>query len=196
MIENFQMLFESTLRTAVAMGLFTAALWVIHFIDTVLLHSALKRRFGIIPRSRFSPLSILLAPFLHVDRRHLAANTIPFFVLGSLVMIQGQPTFWITTLTIILISGLGVWIFGKPNTQHMGASGLILGYFGYTLAGVFFSPDLAAIIIAVIVAVLYLGLIWQVVPLKKGVSTTAHLFGFIGGIVAAGVVAVVSPMIG
>jgi membrane associated rhomboid family serine protease len=90
---------------------------------------------------------------------------------------------------------LGVWIFGKPGTQHMGASGLILGYFGYTLASVFFSPDLAAIIIAVIVAVLYLGLIWQVVPLKKGVSTTAHLFGFIGGIVAAGIVALLLPLI-
>jgi len=194
MIESFQILFNNILRTAVAMGLFTAALWVIHFIDTVLLHNALKRRFSIIPRSG-SPLSILIAPFLHVNWRHLASNTIPFFILGSLVLIQGQLIFWVTTLTIILISGLGVWIFGKPNTQHMGASGLILGYFGYTLASVFFSPDLAAIIIAVVVAVLYLGLIWQVVPLKKGVSTTAHLFGFVGGIVAAGIVALLLPIL-
>jgi membrane associated rhomboid family serine protease len=194
MIESFQILFNNIIRTAMAMGLFTAALWVIHFIDTVLLRSALKRRFGIIPRSG-SPLSILIAPFLHVNWGHLASNTIPFFILGSLVMLQGQLIFWVTTFTIILISGLGVWIFGKPNTQHMGASGLILGYFGYTLASVFFSPDLAAIIIAVVVAVLYLGLIWQVVPLKKGVSTTAHLFGFIGGIMAAGIVALLLPLL-
>jgi membrane associated rhomboid family serine protease len=195
MIESFQTLFNGIVRTAVAMGLFTAALWVIHFIDTVLLHSAFKQRFGIVPRSRFNPLSILIAPFLHVDRRHLAANTIPFFILGSLVLIQGQLVFWLTTLTIILISGLGVWIFGKPNTRHMGASGLILGYFGYIMANVFFSPDPATIILAVIVAVLYLGLIWQVVPLKKGVSTTAHLFGFIGGIVAAAIMALVLPIL-
>ena len=104
MIESFQTLFNNILRTALAMGLFTLALWVIHFIDTVLLHSALKRRFGIIPRSG-TPLSILIAPFLHIDRRHLAANTIPFFILGSLVLIRGQLTFWVTTLTIILISG-------------------------------------------------------------------------------------------
>ena len=42
------------------------------------------------------------------------------------------------------------------------------------------------ILVAVVVAILYLGLIWQVVPLKKGVSTTGHLFGFLGGIIAAG----------
>jgi membrane associated rhomboid family serine protease len=196
MIESFQILFNNILRTAVAMGLFTVALWVIHFVDTVLLHSALKRRFGIIPRARFNPLTILIAPFLHVDRRHLAANTIPFFVLGSLVMIQGQLIFWVTTLTIIIIAGIGTWLVAKSNTQHMGASSLILGYFGYTLANVFFSPDLAAIIIAVIVAVLYLGLIWQVLPLKKGVSTTGHLFGFIGGVVAGGIVALLLPAIG
>jgi membrane associated rhomboid family serine protease len=195
MVESFQILFNNVLRTAMAMGLFTVALWIIHFIDTVLLHSALKRRFGIIPRSRFNPFSILFAPFLHVDRRHLAANTIPFFILGSLVLIQGQLIFWVTTLIIILISGLGVWILGKPNTQHMGASGLILGYFGYILANVFFSPDLATIIIAVVVAMLYLGLIWQVIPLKKGVSTTAHLFGFIGGIVAAGIWVLLPPIL-
>ena len=189
MIESFQILLNNILRTAVAMGLFVIALWVIHFVDTVLLHDALKKRFGLIPRSRFSPLSILISPFLHVNRRHLAANSIPLFVLGSLVLVQGQLIFWLTTLIIILIAGLGIWLLGKPNTQHMGASGLILGYFGYTLASVFFSPDLASILVAVIVAVLYLGLIWQVVPLKKGVSTTGHLFGFLGGIVAAGIVA-------
>jgi len=189
MLESFQLLLRNVLRSALVMGLFVLALWVIYFVDTVLLHDALKKRFGLRPRSRFSPLSILISPFLHVDRRHLAANSIPLFVLGNLVMIQGQAVFWLTTIIIILIAGMGIWLFGRRNTIHMGASGLILGYFGYTLASVFFAPDLATIIVAVVVAVLYLGLIWQIVPLKKGVSTTGHLFGFLGGMVAAGVAA-------
>lgn len=194
MIESFQLLLSKVLHTAVAMGLFVIALWVIHFVDTVLLHDGLKKRFGLHPRAKFNPLSILISPFLHVDRRHLAANSIPLFVLGSLVMIQGQLLFWIITLVIILIAGLGIWLFGQPNTQHMGASGLILGYFGYLLASVFFAPDLATILVAVVVAVLYLGLIWQVIPLKKGISTTGHLFGFLGGIVAAGLVGLVTTV--
>ena len=189
MLESFQQLLTNVLRTAVFMGLFVIALWIIYFVDAVLLHGALKRRFGLRPRSRFCPLCILFSPFLHVNRKHLAANSIPLFVLGSLVMVQGQPVFWLTTLIVIVIAGLGIWIFGKSNTIHMGASGLILGYFGFTLASVFFSPDLATIIVAIVVAVLYLGLIWQVVPLKQGVSTTGHLFGCLGGIVAAGAAA-------
>ena len=73
----------------------------------------------------------------------------------------------------------------------MVASGLILGYFGSILSSIFFSPDLVTIILAVVVAVLYLGLIKQVVPLKQGVSTMGHLFGFLGGIAAAWLVALV-----
>jgi membrane associated rhomboid family serine protease len=190
-IESFQQLLTDILRTAFAMGLFMIALWIIHFVDTMLLHRKLKQRYGLRPRTRFSLLSILISPFLHVDRRHLAANSIPFFVLGSLVLVQGQLIFWLTTAIIVLIASLGIWLFGKPNTQHMGASGLILGYFGFTLSSVFFAPDLARLIVAIVVAVLYLGLIWQVIPLKQGVSTTAHLFGFLGGILAAGATALV-----
>ena len=178
---------QNILQTAVWMGLFLAVLWIIYLIDAVPLKGKLKTRFGLIPRSHFSLLRILISPFLHVNRKHLAANSIPFFLLGSLVMVQGQTTFWLSTLIIILVSGLGIYFFGKAGTIHMGASGLILGYFGYLLTNIFFNPDIITIVIAAIVVVLYLGLITQIVPFKKGVSTTGHLFGFIGGIIAAGV---------
>ncbi len=185
MLESLQTTLQNLLDTAVAMGLFLLALWIIYLIDAVLLRGKLKQRFGLRPRARFSPLRILFSPFLHVNRKHLAANSIPFFILGSLVMIQGQVAFGLTTLIIILVAGLGIWIFGKANSIHMGASGLILGYFGFLLSNVFFDPNPATILIAVIIAVLYLGLITQIVPFKQGVSTTGHLFGFLGGVLAA-----------
>lgn len=180
---------QSVLKTAVWMGLFLVALWVIYIIDSVVLKGKLKQRFGLIPRSNFSVLRILFSPFLHVNRQHLIANSIPFFLLGSLVMVQGQTTFWLSTLIIIIVAGLGIYFLGKKGTLHVGASGLILGYFGYLLANVFFNPDIITIAIAALVAILYLGLITQIVPLKKGVSTTGHLFGFIGGVLAAWITA-------
>ncbi len=180
---------QNILNTAVWMGLFLVALWIIYIIDSVVLKGKLKQRFGLIPRSHFSLLRILFSPFLHVNRQHIIANSIPFFLLGSLVMVQGQTTFWLSTLIIIIVAGLGIYFFGKKGTLHVGASGLILGYFGYLLANVFFNPDIITIVIAAIVAILYLGLITQIVPLKKGVSTTGHLFGFIGGVLAAWITA-------
>jgi membrane associated rhomboid family serine protease len=192
MIESIQELLRNILDSALTVGLFLLVLWILYVADALLFRGSLRERFGIQPRSRFRPLSILFSPLLHVSVAHLAANSVPFFVLGTLVLIQGQTTFWLVTATIVVVGGLGVWLFGRPNTLHVGASGLILGYFGYLLASVFFAPDLATIVVAVIVAVLYLGLIWQVVPLKKGVSFTGHLFGFLAGVLAAGLVALVA----
>ncbi len=166
------------------MGFVVIALWIIHVVDTWLLRGGLKERFGIRPRTGFNPLNFLLAPLLHVNFAHLAANSVPLFILGALVLVQGQPTFWLMTLFVMLVGGLGTWFLGKPNTLHVGASGVILGYFGFILASIFFMPDLATILVAGIVVVLYIGLIWQILP-RKGVSFTGHLFGFLGGILAA-----------
>ena len=187
MQENFQLQWSDVLEAAIYMGLFTIALWVIYFIDAVIRNHNLKNLYGLVPRGELNP-AIFISPFLHVDRRHLAANSIPFFILGTLVMVQGQLIFWLTTLVIIIVSGFGIWIFGKSGTRHVGASGLILGYFGYLLSSAFFISSTATIIFAVTVGVFYLGLIRQIVPLQEGVSTTSHLFGFVGGIIAAAIV--------
>ncbi len=184
MFDSLASVGQNMLQTAVSMGIFLVVLWVIYFIDAVLLKGKLRNRFGLIPRSHFSLFRILFSPFLHVNRQHLAANSIPFFLLGSLAMVQGQTIFWLATLIIIVVAGLGVYFFGKSGTIHMGASGLILGYFGFLLANAFFNPEPFTIILAILVAVFYLGLITQIVPLKKGVSTTGHLFGFLGGVLA------------
>ncbi len=184
MLNSLQQVLSNILQTAVTMGIIVIVLWIIHMVDTWLLRGGLKQRFGIRPRTDFNPLDFLFAPLLHVDFAHLAANSVPLFMLGGLVLVQGQLTFWVMTLFVMVVAGLGTWFLGKPNTFHVGASGVILGYFGFILANVFFMPDLATILVATIVVILYIGLIWQILP-RKGVSFTGHLFGFLGGILAA-----------
>ena len=193
MLDNFQLLLTNVVQTAMTMVYIIIALWLIHLIDTWLLRGGLKQRFGIRPRTNFNPLNIFIAPLLHANFGHLTANSIPLFVLGALILAQGQLTFWLMTLLVMLVAGLGTWFFGKPDTLHIGASGVILGYFGFILANVFVAPDLTTILIAGIVVVLYLGLIWQILPLKQGVSTTAHLFGFLGGVISTGLIAWLNP---
>ncbi|HMR65303.1 MAG TPA: rhomboid family intramembrane serine protease [Anaerolineae bacterium] len=184
MLNSFQLLLTQIVQAAVTMGSIVIVLWIIHFVDTWLMQGGLKQRFGIQPRTSFNPLNFLIAPLLHVNFAHLIGNSVPLFVLGALVLVQGQLTFWLTTLFVMLVAGISTWFLGKPNSLHVGASGVILGYFGYILANVFFRPDLATILVATVVVVLYIGLIWQILP-RKGVSFTGHLFGFLGGILAA-----------
>jgi len=73
---------------------------------------------------------------------------------------------------------------GRP-ALHIGASGLVFGYFGYLVARGWYERRLGSILLAVVVIVLYGGLIVGVLPARGLVSWEAHLFGLIAGILAA-----------
>ena len=141
---------------------------------------------GIQPRTLSGLWGVLFAPLLHGGFAHLIANTVPFLMLGFLVMLRGLGTFIGVSLLIILMGGLGVWVFGKPGL-HIGASGLIFGFIGYLLARGYFERSFGSLAVAVIVAVLYGGALWGVLPGQPGISWEGHLFGFLAGVATAGV---------
>jgi len=158
--------------------------WSVELVDRVAYGGALER-YGIQPRTMGGLWGILAAPLLHVGWLHVAANTIPFVVLGWLVMLRKITDFVVVTALAILIGGLGVWLTGAPNTVHVGASGLIFGYLGYLLARGYFERSIWAMISGLAALVLYGGVLWGVLPGQPGISWQSHLFGFIGGLVAA-----------
>jgi membrane associated rhomboid family serine protease len=88
-----------------------------------------------------------------------------------------------------LVGGIGVWLFGSPNSIHIGASILIYGYLGFLLLRGYFQKNFPSIILSVFVAIAYGSFIWGVFPSEMGVSWQGHLFGFIGGAIAAKMVA-------
>jgi len=174
------------------LGMLVAVLWGVQIANVLLFNGRLVFE-GIQPR-QFDGLSgILWAPFLHGSFSHLIANTIPLVTLGWLVMLQQTIDFVVVTLIAALVSGLGTWVVGAPSSVHVGASGVIFGYFGYLLLRGYFERSPTAIAIAVVVATLYGGLLWGVLPTQQGVSWEGHLFGFIGGGIAARLMAQKSP---
>ncbi len=142
---------------------------------------------GIRPRDVSGLWGILFSPFLHGGFAHLIANTVPFITLGFLVMLRGLGTFVGVSLLVMLLGGLGVWVFAPGNTIHIGASGLIFGYIGYLLARGYFERSFGALAMAVVVAVLYGGALWGVLPGQPGISWQGHLFGFLAGVGTAGI---------
>ncbi|MEA5511461.1 rhomboid family intramembrane serine protease [Crocosphaera sp. UHCC 0190] len=173
---------------AMILGGFVAIFWVTELLDTFMLRGSLDR-FGIVPHSLIGLRGILFAPFLHGNFAHLISNTIPFLVLGWLVMLQETSDFWIVTFLTMIIGGLGVWFFGAPGSVHIGASILIFGYLGFLLLRGYFQRNFASIFLSVIVGVLYGGLIFGVLPGRPGISWQGHLFGFLGGVLAAKLIA-------
>ncbi|MBF2000155.1 MAG: rhomboid family intramembrane serine protease [Synechococcales cyanobacterium C42_A2020_086] len=165
------------------LGCFVALMWSLEILD-LFLGGALNS-LGIIPRTVIGLRGILFAPFLHGNFAHLIANTVPFIVLGWFVMLFRTRDFFSVTAIVMLISGLGTWLFASPFTVHIGASGVIFGYLGFLLFRGYFERRFGSIVLSLIIGLLYGGLIWGVLPGQIGISWQGHLFGFIGGIVAA-----------
>ena len=173
---------------ATILGVFVSSFWIIEFADQFFFRGWLDR-FGIAPHQLIGLRGILFAPFLHGNFPHLIANTVPFLILGWLVMLQETSDFWIVTIITMIVGGLGVWLFAAPGPVHIGASGLIFGYLGFLLLRGYFQRNLASILLSIVVGVVYGGLIWGVLPTQPGISWQGHLFGFLGGVLAARMIA-------
>lgn len=172
-------------RPLTIIGSFIVLLWLIEIIDQLLFRQSLDN-FGVHPRSLIGLWGILWAPFLHRGFQHLIANTGPILVLGTIIMIsRSVRDFFITSLIVILVGGFGTWLIGPADSVHLGASGLIFGYFGFLLISAYFERSCRSIAIALVVLLLYSGIIWGVLPQGNGISWQTHLFGFVGGWIAA-----------
>jgi membrane associated rhomboid family serine protease len=180
------------------LGSFVAIFWILEILDQFVFPREVDRygiihyfldSYGIRPHSLIGLRGILFAPFLHGDFGHLIGNTIPFLILGWLVMIQETSDFWIVTLITMIIGGSGTWIFGSPNSVHIGASSLVFGYLGFLLLRGYFQRNIPSIMLSLVVGFLYGGLIWGVLPMQPGISWQGHLFGFLGGVLSAKLIA-------
>ena len=131
-----------------------------------------------------SARGILLSPLLHGSFSHLLSNTLTLLPLGAVVAARGAKTLAGVSLFVIIFGGLLVWLVGRPAV-HIGASGLAFGLFGYLVARGWYERSFASILIAVIVVILYGGMILGILPQGGFVSWEGHLFGLIAGILAA-----------
>ncbi|XHU96605.1 MAG: rhomboid family intramembrane serine protease [cyanobacterium endosymbiont of Rhopalodia gibba] len=170
------------------LGRFISVFWVSELLDLLIFKGDLDK-FGIIPHKLIGLRGILFAPFLHGGLGHLVANTIPFVVLSWFVMLQEISDFWIVTLLTMIVGGFGVWLFGVPGSVHIGASILIFGYLGFLLLRGYFQRNFVSIFLSVIVSFLYGGLVLGMLPFHPGISWEGHLFGFLGGVLAAKLIA-------
>jgi membrane associated rhomboid family serine protease len=173
---------------ALILTVFVGIFWVVEIVDRFLFQNQLDQ-FGIRPHSLIGLRGILFAPFLHGGFPHLIANTIPFVILGWLVMVQETSDFWIVTALTMVVGGLGVWVFAAPTSVHIGASILIFGYLGFLLLRGYFQRNLPSIAISLLALFLYGGTLVSIFPTQQGISWQGHLFGFLGGVLAAKLIA-------
>ena len=164
-----------------------AVMWTIELVDSVLLDDELQGN-GIAPRERSGLEGIAFAPLLHLGWPHLIANTIPFLVLGGLVSLWGWRRWLAVTTIIVVVGGIATWLVARSGI-HIGASGVVFGYFGFLLAAVFYERRLWPVVPAVIAIVAYGSAVVAGIAPTEGVSWEGHLFGALAGVLAAKVTA-------
>jgi membrane associated rhomboid family serine protease len=158
-------------------------MWVLEVVDTGLDNRL--DRYGIEPREVDGLDGVIAAPFLHVGFGHLIANTLPFVALGLVIALEGVWRLAGVTAIVALVSGLGTWLIAPADTIHLGASGVVFGYATYLIARGLFNRRAMEIAIGVAVAVLWGGVLLAGIEPQQGISWQGHLFGAIGGVVAA-----------
>ncbi len=171
-------------RAAAVMGLLLGGLWMLELFDQ-LSGNALDRVGGIRAREVDGLPEIFSAPLLHAGWDHLASNSVPFFVLGFLVLLGGLTRWAISSLVATVTSGLSAWLLTPADTIVLGASGVVFGWLTYLLARGLWTRRPAQVLIALAVLFFYGGLIWGVLPGVPGVSWQAHIGGAAGGMLAA-----------
>lgn len=168
----------------------TAARTIAAFVVLLYVVEVLDRLFrleqnGIEPREGEGLDGILWAPLLHGGWPHLVGNTVPLLVLGFMILLSGVRLWASVTAVVWLVAGLGTWLTGADNTVHIGASSLIFGWLVYLMLRGFFSRRAGQILLGVVVLVLYGGALLGVLPGQPGISWQGHLFGAVGGGLAA-----------
>lgn len=178
---------RAPLQAAIVVGAITALMWIVELVD-VALPVDLDQN-GIIPRELAGLDGVVWSPFLHGDWGHLLSNSLPFLVLGFLVMAGGLGQWVAVTVTIWLVSGLGVWLSGAPGTVTVGASGIVFGWMLFLLVRGVFTRSFRQLLVAVALLAYWGTMLFGVLPGDPGISWQGHLFGALGGVLAAWLVA-------
>lgn len=169
------------------MGKFRGLLFLILTIWTVYLVDGLTRvdflNYGIEPRNWDHIWGVLTWPFLHANLTHLANNSVPLIAFGAIISFRSSSKeFLALSFFITLYAGLGVWLMGR-DALHVGASGLVFGYFGYIMTRGIYDGRISSILISTGVMLFFGGMIWGILPTDARVSWEGHLFGFLAGVV-------------
>ncbi len=159
-----------------------ASLWIIHTIFVVFKIN--PSYYALVPRRVSGLDGILTSPLLHSDWGHLFNNSFPLLIAGSIMYFFYRKASMPAIIIIYLLTGLAVWIFGHHG-YHIGASGVAYGMVSFIFWSGIFRRNVESIILALIVVLLYSGMIVGIFPDEPGISWESHLFGAIMGLLTA-----------
>lgn len=161
--------------------LFIAAIWGVFLLDLILP----LERLGLVPRDLGGLIGIATMPFLHANFSHLMNNTVPLIVLLTLLA-GSRADSRVTVVLVTILGGLLLWLFGRGNSLHIGASGLVFGLTTFLIVSGILEKRTVPLLVSIFVASTYgTTLLAGISPWQQGVSWDGHLFGVVAGALVA-----------
>jgi len=167
-------------------ALFVVILWLIKGADMIF--DLGLNNYGLYPLEAKGLIGIFTCPLLHANLAHLFANSIPLLILGSFLFYFYRDIAWKTLGLLYLVTGIWVWVFARGGAAHIGASGVIYGLASFIFFSGIIRKETGLMVITLLVAFLYGGLIWGVFPQlfpNQPISWESHLMGLLAGLVLA-----------
>lgn len=159
-------------------AVFVALIWLVKLFEFVTeIDLALL---GVLPRTLKGFPGILFSPLIHGDWDHLLSNTLPFLILGFLLIYSYPKVALKVFVFIYLASGFMVWLIGR-EAYHIGASNLVYGFAFFLFFSGVFRKDIQSIAMSLLVVFMYGSIVWGVLPLRWEISWEGHLMGGIAG---------------
>jgi membrane associated rhomboid family serine protease len=172
---------QSWTGALIIMSSLGALLWIIQIVNAADDYDL--DRFGVKPRHVDGLWGLVTMPFLHASYAHMLSNTIPFILIGWVLLLSGVRTWATVTAMVVVGGGALTWLVGPGHSVIVGASGMVFGWLGYLLARAYFSRKLKWIIVAILVLVFFGTLLFGLFPtLNSSVSWQAHVCGFVAGV--------------
>lgn len=174
---------HATLKEAMKFPIvFVIVMWSVHIIK--ILGGFNWDIYGIYPREPEGLYGIIMSPLLHSGFKHLSSNTIPLFLMFTLISLFYSKVAKVSFVAIYLLTGIAVWFFGR-HVHHIGASGVVYGLISFVFWSGIFRKNFKSVILTIIIIFLYSGYIAGVFPGQEGISWESHLLGaFVGALVA------------
>lgn len=158
-------------------------LWIVHMLK---LSTDLPwGNLGLMPRNTDQLIGILTSPWIHGSLQHLISNSVPLFVLSTMIMLFYPRVAYRSMFLIYLLTGMMVWLFARGGVIHIGASGVVYGLVSFVFWTGVFRRNIRSIILAMVVTLLYSGYFLGILPNQNGISWESHLLGGVVGIIVA-----------
>lgn len=161
---------------------FVLLMWIVKILEVTSGRSLV--RFGIFPLHLDGLQGVLFSPFIHADFSHLISNSLPFFILGFMLIYFYRRISYRIFFLLYFLSGISTWLMGR-EAWHIGASGVVYALAAFHFVSGIIRSDVRLLTLSVVVVFLYGGLVWGLLPIRPEVSWEGHLSGAISGVVLA-----------